>query len=163
MFIVSIDNDTNDNDKLFVDQFENERFDELTIQKKRHHCYLYEKSKRDIFFAWWSTSKWAVANTNQNNNKNKKLYWNNDKKAAIWKHFVENAIVEDNTSKIVCKRCHLMLNHSIIKNDINTTKLHLNSKQCFEKFKFNDLFQLTLKKTWKKVSNNTFLMHEHAN
>ncbi len=51
MFIVLINNDTNDNDNLFVNQFENERFDEITIQEKRHRCYLYEKNKQDIFLA----------------------------------------------------------------------------------------------------------------
>jgi hypothetical protein len=50
MSINSTNNDTNDNDNLFVDQFESDRLNDLLIQKKRHRCYVYEENKRDFFF-----------------------------------------------------------------------------------------------------------------
>jgi hypothetical protein len=55
----------------------------LSIQDKRHRCYVYEENKRDIFFTWWSAFKWASSNTKQNDKKNKRLYWDIDKKVAI--------------------------------------------------------------------------------
>jgi hypothetical protein len=80
------------------------------------------------------------------------MYWNNEKKIIIWEHFFEEATFDENTSKIVCKRCYLILNHSFVENDTNIAKSHLSSKQCSETFKISDLFQLTLIKTWKKMS-----------
>jgi hypothetical protein len=156
MSISSTNNDTNDNDSLFIDQFENDRSNDLLIQEKRHRCYVYEESKRDSFLIWWSASKWTLSHTNQDDSKNKRLHWDSDKKAAIWEHFVESATIAEDTSKIICKRCHLILDHSFLKHDINTIKLHLSSKQCFEKFKSNDLSQLILTKSWKKVSRLIF-------
>jgi hypothetical protein len=80
------------------------------------------------------------------------MYWNNEKKTIIWEHFFEEATLDEDTSKIVCKRCHLILDHSFVENNTNTAKSHLSSKQCSETFKVSDLSQLTLIKTWKKMS-----------
>ncbi len=148
MSVVFIDvkNHTNDNDNLFVDQSAKNQFDALSIQDKRHRYYVYEENKRDIFFTWWNAFKWASSNTNQDDKKNKRLYWNIDKKVAIEDHFMKETTVVNDTSKIICKRCHLILDHSYVENDINTTKLHLSSKQCSKKSKFNEFSQLTLTK-----------------
>ncbi len=85
MSVVFIDvkNHTNDSDNFFVDQSAKNQSDALSIQDKRHRCYVYEENKRDIFFTWWSAFKWASSNTKQNDKKNKRLYWDIDKKVAI--------------------------------------------------------------------------------
>jgi hypothetical protein len=105
-----------------------------------------------MFLTWWFTFKWASFHNNSNDKKKTRLHWKSEKKATIWKHFCEKTTVQDKTSKIICKRCQLILEHSAVENDINTIKIHLTSKQCSEIFKIDDLSQLTLTKIWKRVS-----------
>ncbi len=151
--IVNDDESYIDNvDENSIDIIVDERSDSLKIQEKRIRCRIFEEIKRDDFLTWWITTKWALSHQNQKNKKIKRMYWNNEKKIIIWEHFFEEATFDENTSKIVCKRCYLILNHSFVENDTNIAKSHLSSKQCSETFKISDLFQLTLIKTWKKMS-----------
>ncbi len=155
MSFISNDDDKyiNNVDNNFNDNVVDDSSDSLKIQDKRARCYIFEEVKRDIFLTWWITIKWALFHTNQNDNKkNKRLYWDNEKKTSVWEHFSKAAILENDTSKIVCKRCHFVLDHSFVNHDINTIKSHLSSKQCFETSKASDFFQLTLIKIWKRVS-----------
>jgi hypothetical protein len=78
------------------------------------------------------------------------LYWSEDKKFKIWKHFDEDVAMRNNIFKILCKRCKLMLRHSFVENDINIAKTHLISKTCRKIAKTKNLFQLTIIKSWKK-------------
>jgi hypothetical protein len=152
---------TNDDDEyinnvktsLIVESFvvENSSSISLQIKNKRFRCYLYEKNKREMFLNWWKNIQWALTHLDQENKKKKHLYWDEDKKFKIWKHFDEDVAVRDDTFKILCKRCELMLKHSFTENDINIAKTHLTSKTCRKIAKANDLFQLTIIKSWKKI------------
>ncbi len=49
------------------------------------------------------------------------------------------------------KRCLLMFKHVIVENDINIAKTHLILKQCLKIAKVENLSQLTIIKSWKKI------------
>ncbi len=123
----------------------------LQIKDKHSRCYMYEKVKRDIFLQWWKSFIWAKKHTNQDKKKKRHLYWKDDKKSDIWNHFDEDVILEDEVSKIICKRCELVMKHSFIENETHTAKTHLSLKQCVKIAKIESLSQLTLIKSWKKI------------
>jgi hypothetical protein len=125
----------------------------LQIKDKRSRCYLYEKSKREIFLNWWKNTQWVLTHLDQKKKKKKHLYWNEDKKFKIWKHFDEDVAVRNDIFKILCKRCLLMLKHSAVESDINIAKTHLISKQCLKIAKAKNLSQLTIIKSWKKIKH----------
>ncbi len=123
----------------------------LQIKDKRSRCHLYEKSKREMFLNWWKNIQWVLTHLNQEEKKKKHLYWDEDKKFKIWKHFDEDVAVKNDIFKILCKRCELMLRHSSVENDINIAKTHLISKTCRKIAKAESLSQLTIIKSWKKI------------
>ncbi len=92
-----------------------------------------------------------MTHLDQEEKKKKHLYWDEDKKFKIWDHFDEAIAMKDDTSKIVCKRCDLVLKHSFVENDINIAKTHLTFKQCLKIVKAENLSQLTIIKSWKKI------------
>ncbi len=154
-FIVEDDDDYSDHVKNFsvVEHFIVESTSKFFIIKdRRSRCYIYEENKRDDFLKWWSASHWAKTHSDSDKKKKKQMYWDEDKKTTMWKHFDEDVIIEDDTSKIVCKRCALVLEHSFIDSETNTIKTHLNSKQCRKSAKVKSLSKLTLVKNWKKVN-----------
>jgi hypothetical protein len=123
----------------------------LQIKDKRSRCYLYEKNEREMFLNWWKNIQWMLTHLDQEEQKIKYLYWNEDKKFKIWKHFDEDVAVKNDIFKILCKRCELMLRHSFAESDINIAKTHLISKQCLKIAKIKNLSQLTIIKSWKKI------------
>jgi hypothetical protein len=158
-FIIEDDDDYTDNLELFNTQesiIDKTQLKTLQIKNKRSRCYMYEEIKRDIFLQWWKTFSWAKTHTNQDKKKEKHMYWENDKKSNIWKHFKKDVIVENDNSKIVCKRCELVLKHSFADFETHTTKMHLSSKQCVKIAKVEDLSQLTIVKSWKKIRRFDF-------
>jgi hypothetical protein len=161
-FFVENDDDYIDNLNSFVideSSIDKTSFDFLNIKNKRSRCYVYEKIKRDIFLTWWTTTNWTKTHTaDQDEKKKKHMYWESDKKSSMWKHFDETATIEDDISKIVCKRCEFVLEHSFTESDINIAKSHLNSKQCFKIAKTESLSQLTLMRNWKKIVNRFDLL-----
>jgi hypothetical protein len=112
---------------------------------------MYEKVKRDIFLQWWKISSWPKTHTNQDKKKERHTYWENDKKFNIWKHFEKHVIVENNNSKIICKRCNFVLEYSFAENEIYTTKTHLSFKQCVKIAKVENFSLLTIKKICEKT------------
>jgi hypothetical protein len=130
---------------------------DLEIKGKRTRCYLYEESKRSTFLEWWGKCSWTVANADK---KNKHLYWGGEKKAAVWTHFHEGAIIQDGTPRIICKRCRSVLGHPSLGHGTNTAKTHLESKQCSGTAKAVGLPQLTIANSWKKVRMSSLLRYE---
>jgi hypothetical protein len=104
-----------------------------------------------MFLNWWKNIQWVLTHLNQEKKKKKHLYWNEDKKFKIWKHFDEDVAVRDDIFKILCKRCELMLRHSFVESDINIAKTHLISKTCRKIAKAENLSQLMIIKSWKKI------------
>jgi hypothetical protein len=104
-----------------------------------------------MFLNWWKSIQWILTHLNQKEKKKKHLYWNENKKFKIWKHFDENVAIKNDIFKILCKRCELMLKHSFVESDINIAKTHLISKQCLKIAKAESLSQLTIVKSWKKI------------
>lgn len=127
---------------------------ELEIDGKLVKCYMYDLIKRDIFINWWSKTHWALTKI-----ANKKpIYWNAEKKVAIWTYFRECAIIEDGTSRIICQRCKILIAHSSLSNDTHTAKQHLKRKDCARTTEDSELSQLMTVKSWRKIRNESFVV-----
>jgi hypothetical protein len=96
-FIIEDDDDYTNNLELFNTQefiVDKSQLKILQTKNKRSRCYMYEEIKRDIFLQWWKTFFWAKTHTNQDKEKEKHMYWKDDKKSNIWKHFEKDVIVK---------------------------------------------------------------------
>ncbi len=162
-FIIDDDDEYINNVKSFLNikQFDVEKSSSLFLQikDKQSRCYLYEKSKREMFLNWWKNIRWILTHLNQKEKKKKHLNWNENKKFKIWKHFDECVAVKNDILKILCKRCDLVLRHSFVEIDINIAKTHLIFKQCLKIVKAKSLFQLTIIKSWKKIKHFVTFSH----
>jgi hypothetical protein len=109
-------------------------------------------SQRDVmfmrkkkFFSWWEKIKWFRRNANKTFKNRKRIHWESKKKTNLWTHYVEKAIIYNETSKMICTRCTIILSHLAIDSDNTIITHHLSSSKCKKTFIVKELKQLSLK------------------
>jgi hypothetical protein len=117
----------------------------LNILDKTVKCYVLETEKKSQFVIWWTTTKWSYNNEEKSIRLRKKIRWKSKKKASQWKQFYEKATVKENASKVICRRCFVVLNHSFIDIENSVMIKHLTSIKCLKTSKKKNLKKLSKK------------------
>ncbi len=116
---------------------------ELKILNKSVSCYIYDVDKKAKFMNWWKKNKWFYNNEEKSIKKKQKILWDFDKKTRHWKHYCEEAITIEETFKIICLRCFIVLIH-FSTNVENTIMInHLIFAKCKKIFKFKELNRIS--------------------
>ena len=125
---------------------------DLQIKKKMFAViYIMKMSNRSFWTDETSLRNSRQMSKNLKKIKKKHFYWKIDKRAICWKHFDKKFSIENDISKIICRRCDIILKHFSFDNNINTASMHLKNRKYIEISKIQLFSQLTLKKIWNKI------------
>jgi hypothetical protein len=117
----------------------------LKILDKNVDCYVLKTKKKSQFVAWWTTTKWFYNNEEKSIRLRKKIRWKSKKKASQWKQFYEKTTIAENVSKVICRRCLVVLTHFFIDIENSIMITHLTSIKCLKIFKKKNLKKLSKK------------------
>ena len=88
------------------------------------------------FLQWWSQISVVESIQNKTQKKINNSLWfkkiTDDKQSDIWNHFIQLTSIVEELSKISCKICNKIMNHSTAFDSFNTSamKKHLESDFC---------------------------------
>ena len=116
-------------------------------------CRIYHNHQRIVFLKWWNNITFAVKEATTNTKRKRNVHWDSKKNATIWDHFHENAIVENDQSQVICKRCNDVLNHLSLDHETRIMRTHLKIQRCRKSSHIANLTQISLqerffKKIW---------------
>ena len=142
------------NDDLILSE-SSQSFDELKIAEKvSKRCYFYHDDHRRSFLEWWSKIFFVVKKeTTTDFKKRRYIHWDSQKIAKVEWHFHESAIVENDQSQVICKRCDDVLRHLALDNETETMSTHLKSQKCRKTSMITDQVQMSLQEKFRKKIN----------
>ncbi len=120
-------------------------FTKLKTLDKFVDCYVLKTKKKSKFIAWWTTIKWFYNNEEKSIRLRKKILWKSQKKAFHWKQYYKKAIITKNVSKVICRRCFVVLNHFFIDIENSVMYKHLTSINDLKTSKKKSLIKLSIK------------------
>jgi hypothetical protein len=92
-------------------------------------------SLQEIFREWWNSISYALKNltmTETRKEKRRKMFWNSSSRTnESWNNYIEAALLTDDTSRLLCRRCDLDMIHSTsINSKNNSLRNRWTNKTC---------------------------------
>ncbi len=92
-------------------------------------------SLQEIFREWWNSISYELKNlamTETRKEERRKMFWNNFSRTnESWNNYIEAALLIDDTSRLLCRRCDFDMTHSTsINSKSNSLRNHWTNKTC---------------------------------
>jgi 4-hydroxy-3-methylbut-2-enyl diphosphate reductase IspH len=140
----------NDDDRSFASNlFANAS--SFKIMRHNIKCHVFESEKQNEFHSWWRDTIWYSSNEEKFAKYKKNIHWSFEKKTVHWKKYCETTSVSEEVSKIICKRCNIVLTYSSIESRNTIMLNHLSSNDCKKTSVFRDLKQLLLQMSYRAI------------
>ena len=101
------------------------------VNCKSMYYVIWNANTKDDFASWWNQCS-AVKKIKKSDSQCTHSNWNNDHhKSEFWSQFNQAAVKKTEIFCLICKKCNLVLTHSIyIKNNFFEMKKHIQNQKC---------------------------------
>jgi hypothetical protein len=135
------------------------------LSRDDHHnkLILFSESNaslQEIFREWWNSISYELKNlamTEIRKKERRKMFWNNSSRMnESWNNYIEAALLTDDTSRLLCRRCDLDMTHSTsINSKSNSLRNHWINKTC-NKFVIQKYSNVNIEIALQKIFHKSF-------
>jgi hypothetical protein len=98
-------------------------------------CFESNASLQEIFREWWNSISYELKNlimTKTREKERRKMFWDSFSQTnETWNNYIEAALLIDNTTRLLCRRCDLDMTHfTSINSKSNFLRNHWINKTC---------------------------------
>jgi hypothetical protein len=137
MFLSNVSS-LNELNNILIDKISSLSSTFLSRDDQHNKLVLFSESNaslQEIFREWWNSISYELKNlvmTEIREEERRKMFWNNSSRTnESWNNYIEAALLIDDTSRLLCRRCDLDMTHSTsINSRSNSLRNHWINKTC---------------------------------